>query len=208
MQRLRELFRSLSSANLTINLLKSDFGHARVTFLGHVVGQGQVSPIDIKVKAIVEYPVPDNKKALMKFLGMAGYYRRFCWNFSMVAAPLTDLLSTKHDLVWTSSCQKAFDVLKGLLADPPVLQAPDLSKQFVLHVDASDVGSRAALLQTGEDGILHTLGYYSCKFKSYQRNYATIEKEALALLMALEHLKVYVSMSCRGVHRSQSSSVH
>ena len=59
----------------------------------------------------------------------------------------------------------------------------------------SDVGSRAALLQTGEDGILHPLGYYSCKFKSYQRNYATIEKEALALLMALEHFKVYVSHS-------------
>ena len=127
MQRLRELFRSLSSANLTINLLKREFGHARVTFLGHVVGQGQVSPIDIKMKAIVEYPVPENKKTLMRFLAMAGYYRRFCRNFSMVAAPLTDLLSTKHDFVWTSSCQKAFDVLKGLLADPSVLHLLDLT---------------------------------------------------------------------------------
>ena len=139
MQRLRELFRSLSSANLTINLLKSEFGHARVTFLGHVVGQEQVSPIEVKMKAIVQYLVPENKKALMRFLGMAGYYRRFWRNFSIVAAPLTDLLSTKHAFVWTPSCQKVFDVLKGLLADPPVLQASDLSKQFVLHVDASDM---------------------------------------------------------------------
>ena len=38
--RVHELFRRLRSAKLTVNLIKSNFGHAHVTYLGHVVVQG------------------------------------------------------------------------------------------------------------------------------------------------------------------------
>jgi len=53
LQRVRELFHRLRLANLTVNLVKSQFGHAHVTYLGHVVGQGQVKPINAKVEAIL-----------------------------------------------------------------------------------------------------------------------------------------------------------
>ena len=49
---IREFFERLSKAKLTINLAKSEFCHATLTFLGHVVGQGQVKPVEAKVKAI------------------------------------------------------------------------------------------------------------------------------------------------------------
>ena len=51
-----------------------------------------------KVKSIINYLIPENKKSLMRFLGMAGYYRKFCKNFSEITAPLTELLKTgvKH----------------------------------------------------------------------------------------------------------------
>ena len=62
---------------LTINLSKSEFGQAQVTYLGHVVGQGEVKPVSAKVEAIANFPRPESKKQLMSFLGMAGYYRRF-----------------------------------------------------------------------------------------------------------------------------------
>ena len=70
-------FECLKAANLTINLCKSEFGHACVTFLGHVVGQDLVEPIIAKVEAIVDFPEPSNKKELLRFLGIADYYRRF-----------------------------------------------------------------------------------------------------------------------------------
>ncbi|KAK4296090.1 hypothetical protein Pmani_031391 [Petrolisthes manimaculis] len=47
----------------------------------------------------------------------------------------------------------------------------------------------------GEDQVLHPVAFFSYKLKTYQRSYATIEKEALALLMSLEHFKVYVGQS-------------
>ena len=90
-QTIRAFFDRLSDAKLTINLEKSEFCHATLTFLGHV-GQGQVKPIDSKVKAISEFPEPTCKRQLMRFLGMAGYYRKFCKKKSVIAEPLTNLL--------------------------------------------------------------------------------------------------------------------
>ena len=84
LERLCELFRRLRAAKLTVNLIKSDFGYAHVTYLGHVVGQGQVKPVTAKVEAIINYTVPSNQKKIMSFLGMLGNYRNFCRNFSSV----------------------------------------------------------------------------------------------------------------------------
>ena len=44
-QRLRALPERLAQAQLTVNLLKNDFGHAQVVFLGHVIGQGCVTQL-------------------------------------------------------------------------------------------------------------------------------------------------------------------
>ena len=63
--------------NLTINLSKSDFVKAKGVCLGHV-GHGVVTPIKANVKSTIDYPIPESKKSLMGFLGMAVSYRRFC----------------------------------------------------------------------------------------------------------------------------------
>ena len=43
---------------------------------------------------------------------MAGYYRKFCNNFSVIAEPLTNLLSKRMRFKWISDCQNGFDKLK------------------------------------------------------------------------------------------------
>ena len=65
----REFFERLSQAKLTNNLAKSEFCHASLIFLGHAVGQGQVKPVEAKVKIISDFPVPPCKRQLMRFLG-------------------------------------------------------------------------------------------------------------------------------------------
>ena len=88
-ERVRALFMRLAEACLTINLAKCEFAQATVTYLGRIVGQGKVRPIAEKVRAVQCYPPPTTKE-LMHFLGLVGYYRGFCRNFSEVVAPLTD----------------------------------------------------------------------------------------------------------------------
>ena len=192
-KQIRKFFECLQAANLTINLSKSEFGHARVVFLGHVVGQGLVEPIAAKVEAIAHFPKPINKKELMRFLGMAGYYRRFCKNFSSIVEPMTKLLGKSQSFVWSNACQEAFEKIKGILMCKPVLMAPDFGRSFKLIVDASDIGTGAVLVQEDDNHIDHPICYYSKKFNASQRNYCTSEKELLGLILALQHFDIYVT---------------
>ena len=66
-----------------------------------------------------------NAPDLARFLGMAGYYKNVCFNFSEIAAPLKNLLSKKLKFVRTDDCQLSFDKVKLLLQKSPVLKSPD-----------------------------------------------------------------------------------
>lgn len=68
-----------------------------MTYLGRVVGQGRVLPVRAKVAAIDLFPPPTTKEELQRFLGIVGDYWGFCFNFSTVVAPLTDLLKKRAD---------------------------------------------------------------------------------------------------------------
>ena len=78
--------------------------------------------------------------------------------------------------------------MKSVLLSTPVVMAPNFQKQFLLMVDASDVGAGAVLMQSDSEGIEHPVCYFSRKFNPSQRNYSTIEKEAL---VALQNFDVY-----------------
>ena len=158
---IRLFFQLLSQAKLTINLAKSEFGCATVTYLAHIVGQGQVKPADAKISVIANFPTSVSKKQVMQFLGMAGYYRKFCPNFSSITEPLTRLLGKNVKFVWTSECEAAFEKLKAVLVNTPVLTAPDFNRPFKLAVDASDAAVGAVLLQECSDGIDHPICYFS-----------------------------------------------
>lgn len=104
----------------------------------------------------------------MRFLGMAGYYHKFCSHFSMLMEPLTALLKKGGGFVWSNACQESFGKLKSILISEPVLMAPNFEKQFKLFVDASDMGMGAVLLQEDCSGEDHPVCYYSRKFDSHQ----------------------------------------
>ena len=184
-----------SEATLTVNLTMSEFCYANLTFLGHMVGQGQVKPVEAKVEAISDFPVPSGKRQLMRFLGMAGYYRKFCNNFFVITEPLTNLLGKRVKFILTDICQKSFEKLKAILKSAPVLLAPSFDKEFKLAVAASDVGAGSVLLQEDDNGVDFPVCYCSKKFNKHQRNNSTIEKDCLSLILALQHFEVYLASS-------------
>lgn len=192
LERLSAVLQKLDAAQLTIKLAKTTICTATVTYLGHVIGQGQVCPKEANVCAILDYPPPTNRKALMRFLGMAGFYRRYCPNFASVAAPLTQLTSGKVVFKWTEACQTSFDQLKNFLASKPVLTVPDFKRPFVLHTDASDLATGSVLLQEDEEGVLHPVAYQSSKLNKHQLSYSTVEKELLSIVTAIKKFECYL----------------
>ena len=92
---------------------------------------------------------------MRSFLGFAGYYRRHIPDFSTTASPLTDLTkkSAPNKVVWTDQCEIAFQRLKKALTTDSILKLPDLERDFVLRIDASESEVGAVLLQKHERGI-------------------------------------------------------
>ena len=90
---------------------------------------------------------------------------------------------------------RAFNQIKAILACEPVLAAPDFGAPFKLAVDACDVGIGAVLLQADAAGLDKPVAYFSRKLNKHQKAYSTIEKEALALVLAVQHFEIYLSSS-------------
>lgn len=149
-----------------------------------------------KVKAVLEWQAPRTWKQLQSFLGFANFYRQFIPSFAQIALPLTDLLCTKHIklgkpnpkqiLEWTQSWQLAFERLKSLFAQEPILKLPDTSQTFLLQADASDVAVEVVLLQKNNQGVLHPCAYTSQKLTLTEWNWTVLEKVAYTIKWALQ----------------------
>ena len=141
---LREVLDHLKAANLVARPSKCVIGKAQIQYmyLGHVVGVGELRPLQAKVDSIHLFPRPETKKQVKSFLGLVGYYRRFIHNFSEKAAALSDLTQKRQPskVKWSSQCEEAFQMLKRALMNEPVVKLPDFSRLFIVQVDASERG--------------------------------------------------------------------
>ncbi|CAM4615358.1 unnamed protein product [Caretta caretta] len=184
LEHLHKVLERIREAGLTVKAKKCQIGLNRVTYLGHQVGQGTISPLQAKVDAIQKWPVPKSKKQVQSFLGLAGYYRRFVPHYSQIAAPLTDLTKKKQPnaVQWTRKCQKAFNKLKATLMSDPVLRAPDFDKPFLVTTDASERGVGAVLMQKGPDQEFHPVVFLSKKLSERESNWSVTEKECYAIV--------------------------
>ena len=133
--------------SLFVKAEKCEFHSSSVSFLGYVIGKGNISMDSAKVSAVTAWRIPDSRKQLQHFLGFANFYRRFIRGYSTVAAPLTAFTSSKVPFMWSPAADTAFRALKAKFTSARILQMPDSERQIVVEVDASDVGVGAVLSQ-------------------------------------------------------------
>lgn len=182
----------LRKGNLTVNVEKSKFCQKELKYLGFILSQDGINVDPERVRAIVEFPSPKNVKGVRSILGMFEWYRRFIENFSIKAAPITDLLKNPNGkFKWTEEAESAFNVLKKALTSAPILATPDFNLKFTIQTDACDDGMGAVLTQV-QDGAERVIEFMSQKFSSAQKKYSTTEKECLAVILAVEKFRCYI----------------
>ena len=141
--------------------------------------------------AITNWPAPTNRQELQSFLGFCNFYRRFIHNFANTAQPLQDLLKNETPYVWSAAAQNSFASLKLAFTTAPVLRLPDFTKDFLLTTDASDYAIGAVLQQEFDNGP-QPICYLSRTLTPAERNYATHEKEMLAIVHAISTWRHYL----------------
>ena len=137
-----------------------------------------------KIEAIEKLPYPKDVRGIRSFLGHAGFDRRFIKNFSKISQPLTNLLQKDVPFSFSEDCVESFNVLKNALITAPIIQPPDWNLPFEIMCDASDYAVGAVLGRREVDKKLNVIYYASKTLDGAQRNYATTEKEFLAVIFA------------------------
>lgn len=191
---LNRVLEKLKMANLTINMEKCKFFRRSLKYLGYVVDEHGLRTDPEKVASILEFRTPTSAHDVKVFLGICSWYRRFIRNFSTIAAPLNRLTSKGKKAPafrWSEEAEDSFNKLKDALVSAPILAVPDFGKPFVVHCDASAYGL-GGMLSQDIDGREHPIAYVSRSLNKAEQNYSATEREALAVIFAVEKFQAYL----------------
>ncbi|XP_062530656.1 uncharacterized protein LOC119630752 [Bombyx mori] len=189
---LRAVFDRLRVFKLRANRDKCAFAREQVKYLGHVISRSGISPDRDKVSAVLDMKEPTCLRQLRTFLQTCSWFRQFIPNFAKIAEPLTRLTKKSQPWIWGLEQDDAFKSLKRLLTTSPILIQADYTKPFILRTDASDYALGACLLQGESSNDERPIEYASRLLTSAERNYSTTEREALAVVWAVERFRGYI----------------
>ena len=184
---LQRLLQRAREKNLKLNKKKLKLCLSEVSYMGHQLTREGLRPDPAKVKAIEDMPRPENKKAVERFLGCLQYLSRFLPQLAEVAAPLRLLTEQSVLFIWQTQQEEAFQALKTMITNVPVLKFYDLNEEATIQCDASEKGLGATLLQKGQPVAL-----ISRSLTKAEQNYAQIEKECLSIVFACERFNQYI----------------
>ena len=190
-QRVHAVMRRLHEAGITLND-KCEFAKSSIKFLGHIIDGNGIRPDPQKLEAIQNYPAPTNVTELQRFMGMVNQLAKFLPNLSKLNAPLRQLLHKEAAWLWDEPQENSFQTIKTKLLTTPVLAHYDPQKPTIVAADACGTGIGAVLLQIQEDGSRRPVCFHSRSLSTTEQNYATIEKEALAVTWACERMSEFV----------------
>lgn len=191
-EHLRQVFRLLSDNGLVVNRTKCVFGVEELEFLAHRVTSAGISPLPSRVEAIKNFPVPDSKLSLQRFLGMINYYHRFLQKLAEKLYPLYEATKGKGQVIsWTPQCQTAFEAAKSALASATLLHHPHSTAPTSLIVDASDkaVGGQ---LEQEFNGVWCPIAFFSRKLSTAEQKYSAFDRELLSVYLAIKHFRHFL----------------
>ena len=184
---LQKTLDSVKEVNMTLNKDKCKFRQTELIYLGEKLTANGVKPNDAKIKALQDYPRPENKQDILRLLGMVNFVAKFSPHVSNFTEPLRGLTKKNVEFHWLESHEKAFENLKKLLSGPETLRYYDVTKPVTLQVDSSMKNLGAALIQ--DQG---PVAYASKALNDTQQRWAQIEKELFSNLFGCRRFHQHI----------------
>ncbi|CAF1363628.1 unnamed protein product [Rotaria sordida] len=196
MKHLQELFTVLNHHQFTLNPSKCSTAKQSIEFLSHTITKDSIVPSKERIQAILDMSQPNSLAQANKFIGKIGWYRKFIPNFAQIAAPIHKVTNKtkkkKKEFYWHEDQIQAANQLKQILTEEPlVLKYPHSTAPFILSTDASEYTIGGTLKQI-INGQTHYNYYLSRLLTTTERNYPTIDREALAIFWCMDKLKEYL----------------
>ena len=177
---------------MVINHKKSVFGVRELIYLGHRITTSGIMPLESRVTAVGDFPVPTNKVSLQRFLGMINYYCCFMLRLADKLHPLHNATKVKGQVIeWTTKCQSVFLAAKSALVSATLLHHPHSNAKTSITMDASDraVGGK---LEQFLDGLWCPVAFFSRKLTNAERKYSAFESELLAIFLSVKHFHHHI----------------
>lgn len=201
---LRKVLIVLREAKLYARKDKCKWAQSSIVFLGHRISASTISLDPAKTQAIAQMQPPRSRKELQRFLGLCGYYRRFIPRYASLVFPLSELVKQSTLWTWGEAQATAFDKVRQLLQQSPVLRLPQFSQPFFVTTDASDIAVGGVLSQVS-NGIEHPLAFLSRKLNGTEKRWPAYEKELYAIKFCLEKWRSYLLGSVFTVYTDNSA---
>uniref|UniRef100_A0A5S6QM86 RNA-directed DNA polymerase n=1 Tax=Trichuris muris TaxID=70415 RepID=A0A5S6QM86_TRIMR len=182
-ENLKKFLQAAKKWNFTLNEEKSTFSTTKLQILGYEIENGKIRPDPTRLKPLRELPSPKDKKSLQRALGLFAYYSQWIFDYSNKIRPL--MATNKFPM--SSDAEAAFQQLKKDI-ETSVVHAVDESVPFELETDASDFAIAAVLNQLGRP-----VAFFSRTLLPREKHYASVEKEAHAVIESVRHWKHYLS---------------
>ncbi|UYV71355.1 hypothetical protein LAZ67_8002739 [Cordylochernes scorpioides] len=191
-----DILHRLNKFNMTVNLDKCHICVAEVELLGRVINGNSKQMKEEVIEKAKLMKRPYDLKSLQCFTGFTGHFRAYIPNYSKIVRPLDNLKKKYSAFMWSTECEEAYLKLIDIITSKPILAIPDESLPYELSTDASYYGTGAVLYQRDvnkkKPHQLRVISYYSYTFSRAEQNYSITEKECLAVLKAVKHLRFYL----------------
>ena len=193
-EHLRIVFKRLRDNGIKLKPKKYELFRNQIKYLGHIVSHEgyKADASNTRALTILKEQQPKTVGDVRRVLGLLNYDRKYIPNFSLIAAPLFDLLqhpketngnnrnnenrkcngqtSSKQEILWSEVHRKTLKALIDYLTNPPILAYPKYDQPYVLHTDASQLGLGAVLYQS-QDGVLRIISYASRTLTPAEKRY-------------------------------------
>lgn len=191
---LEKVLKLLKSRNILLNKDKCIFKVMKVEFLGHLMSPEGIRPTVSKVEALQKFREPHTSEEVRSFLGLVTYVGKFIPDLATITEPLRQLICKENKFIWTKEHRNSFEHLKSLISNVKTLSFFDNSLRTRVIADASPVALGAVLVQfEGKTDVdPHIISYASKSLTATEKRYCQTEKEALALVWAVEKFSTYL----------------